>query len=544
VCGGDGAAITEALAAAAVPYVITGMDNLFTKPEAEAARQLFYFLARRIDAKSLTAAWDTADLGIDRRALAAAVANATKARDGMGNAEVGQFQVYNLQRQFMAFIETTALREEQVPGGRGEVVFYNLGKFSQAISDFESIHFHSKPLDKYESFAKFLEYQADEAYPEGWQDSGYATPDAVQIMTVHQAKGLQWPSVFVPQLVRNRFPSRGGGGRTPWHLLPAQAFENAQRYMGGLEDERRLFYVAVTRAQKFLHMTWAPTRGNKQAQAPSDFFTEVLASKYVKRRRQDYADRQRLAPAPRASVANVVLSFSDMKYFFECPYQFKLRILYGFNAPLAESLGFGKSLHDALAEVHKRALDGEDVSPREADALVQRHLRTPYAYPALREKLEAAATKAIKGYIEKNRADFKNLEFSEKGIEIALGDGVTVAGRIDLVKRIDTGEVTIVDLKSNERAQADHVTETQLHIYALGYQELTGRNADYVEIYELDKQEQKRRSVDGEFIDDVKRDVRGAADALRKNALVPRPSNKTCGACDYRGLCSSAAKPD
>jgi DNA helicase-2/ATP-dependent DNA helicase PcrA len=180
----DGGAITDALAAAGVPYVITGMDNLFAKPEAEAARQLFYFLANRIDGKSLTAAWETADLGIGTRALAGAVANATKARDGMAKADVGQFQVYNLQRQFMAFLETTALHEEQVPGGRGEVVFYNLGKFSQAISDFESINFHSKPVDKYVSFAQFLEYQADHAYPEGWQDSGYVTPDAVQIMTV------------------------------------------------------------------------------------------------------------------------------------------------------------------------------------------------------------------------------------------------------------------------------------------------------------------------------------------------------------------------
>ena len=260
----------------------------------------------------------------------------------------------------------------------------------------------------------------------------------------------------------------------------------------------------------------------------------------MKRRRQDYAERKRLAPAPRASVADVVLSFSELKYFFECPYQFKLRILYGFNAPLAEPLGFGKSLHDALAEVHKRALDGENVSPDEAAALVQRHLRTPYAYPALREKLEGAARKAIEGYIEKNRADFSNLEFSEKGIEVVLGDGVTVAGRIDLVKHIDTGEVTIVDLKSTERAQADDVTETQLHTYALGYQQLTGRNADYVEIYELDAQKQKRRSVDNEFMDGVKRDVRGAADALRKNELAPRPSKKTCGACDFCNLCSSA----
>ena len=56
---------------------------------------------------------------------------------------------------------------------------------------------------------------------------------------------------------------------------------------------------------------------------------EVLASKYVKRRRSDYTTRKRLEPTPKSSVANVALSFSDVKYFFECPYQFKLRILYG-----------------------------------------------------------------------------------------------------------------------------------------------------------------------------------------------------------------------
>jgi DNA helicase-2/ATP-dependent DNA helicase PcrA len=538
----DGGPIMDALSATGVPYVITGMDNLFAKTEADAARQLFYFMAEEIDEQSLGLAWQSAELGLEDTALTHAISEATVARARMKDAKVGQFKVYNLQRQFVAFIENAGLREERVPDGRGEVVFYNLGQFSQVISDFESIHFHSSPAEKYKSFAGFLRHHAESAYPEGWQDNVYATPDAVRIMTVHQAKGLQWPAVFVPQLVKNRFPSKGAGGRTVWHLLPANSFRNAARYKGGIEDERRLFYVAMTRAQKYLHMTWAPTAGNQLAQAPSEFFTEILASKFVKRRRQDYASRRRLDPMPKASVANVTLSFSDVKYFFECPYQFKLRILYGFNAPLDEALGFGKSLHDALAEVHKRALAGEDIRPEEAEALVRTHLRTPYAYPALREKLEAAARRAIAGYIVKNSADFKHLEFSEKGIEISLGDGVSVAGRIDLVKRTDTGEVTIVDLKSNERAQAEAVTETQLHVYALGYQELTGRNADYVEIYELDEQKKKTRSVDEEFLVDVRRDVKGAAQALRENRLAPAPSKKTCGSCDYCNLCSAAVR--
>jgi DNA helicase II / ATP-dependent DNA helicase PcrA len=536
----DGEAIMAALDEAGVPYVITGMDDLFQTEEAEAARQLFYFLADQIDEATLRTAWQSADLGIAPDALDRAVAAAARARQDMKDASVGQFKVYNLQRQFVAFLENAGLREERVPSGRGEVVFYNLGKFSQAISDFESIHFHSNPVEKYTSFAGFLRHHAESAYPEGWQDNTFVSPNAVRIMTVHQSKGLEWPVVFIPQLVRNRFPSRAGGGRTAWHLIPEAAFDNAVRYRGGIEDERRLFYVALTRAQKFLHMSWAPHAGNQAARAPSDFFNEVLASKYVKRRTPDYSARKRLDPRPKSSVANVTLSFSDLKYFFECPYQFKLRILYGFNAPLDEAIGFGKSLHDALAEVHARALRGEEIDPGEAAALVQRHLRTPYAYPALREKLEHAARRAIEGYIHKNGAEFKNLEFSEKAIEISLGDGVSVAGRIDLVRRIDTGEVTIVDLKSTDRAQGEAVTETQLHIYALGYQELTGRQADYVEIYELDDQKQKRRSVDDDFIADVKRDVRAAATALRRNDLPPKPHKQTCSRCDYRHLCSSA----
>ncbi len=191
------------------------MDNLFQTDEAEAARQLFYFLANEIDEVALRTVWRTADLGIDAGALDLAVANAARARQEMREAEVGQFKVYNLQRQFIAFLENVGLREERVPGGRGEVVFYNLGKFSQAISDFESIHFHSKPVEKYTSFAGFLRHHAESAYPEGWQDNAFVSPDAVRIMTVHQSKGLQWPVVFIPQLVRNRYPDRRRNGSKP-----------------------------------------------------------------------------------------------------------------------------------------------------------------------------------------------------------------------------------------------------------------------------------------------------------------------------------------
>ena len=105
---------------------------------------------------------------------------------------------------------------------------------------------------------------------------------------------------------------------------------------------------------------------------------------------------------------------------------------------------------------------------------MNRHLRTPYAFGELRSRLEKAAHRDIANYIRDNAEKLRRIEFSEQAIQIQLGDGVSVRGRIDLVRRTDTDETTIVDLKSNERSQQEDVTEHQLHTYALGYKELTG----------------------------------------------------------------------
>jgi DNA helicase-2/ATP-dependent DNA helicase PcrA len=534
--------ITAALDAAEIPYVIEGMNNLFCTAEAEAARQLFYFMDGRIGANDLVQFWTHPRFGFTADAVREAVKKASKARNSLlAESEDKRWSLYNLQRQFLSFLEDLGVTEESITDG--EVVLYNLGKFSQLISDFESIHFHSDPKRKYEEFANFLQYSAEGAYPEGWQDNQYANVDAVRIMTVHKAKGMQWPVVFVPALLRNRFPSPRMGGRSVWHILDESAVDDHTRYRGSVEDERRLFYVAVTRSQKFLFLTYGPIpeKNNRYAR-PSEFWDNVLVSKFVKRRRQSFADRERLPPEPKKAVANVTLSFSDVKYFFECPYQFKLRILYGFNAPLHEALGYGKSLHDALAEVHSRAIRGDIATAAEVDDLVARHLHVPYAYPSLRETLAASARKVVDHYLTDNAELLRNVEFSEKTISIDLGDGINVSGRIDLVRRLDTDETTIVDLKSKDRVQAEAVTETQLHIYALGYRELTGRDADYVEIYNLEEREKKPRSVDEDFIDEVQGHVRKAANSLRANDFPPKAHQRSCTTCDYLGMCGAGQR--
>ena len=367
-----------------------------------------------------------------------------------------------------------------------ELVMYQLGKFSQVISDFEAIHFSSSPKSKYEAFVGFLTFQAPSVYEESDEDAGYVAPDAVVISTVHRSKGLQWPAVFVPNMRANRFPMKAQGGtQTIPHVVPIAAVPNGARYKTNVSDETRLFYVAVTRSQKYLYATYAPGNSKLYRRA-SDFYLHCTASSWMSTSDEGLPDLTRLTPAPKQETPNVAISFSELKYLIDCPYQFKLRFMYGFNPPIHEALGYGKGLHDVLAEMHKRALAGDVPTRSETEALVDRHLHTPYAYPALHDQLRSAAIIAIERYFDRHGDDLTRTIHSEKQIEVTIAPGVTVNGRIDLIKSLETGETAIVDFKSTEDSQAEAVTRDQLSIYALGYQELTGEAADRIQILNLD----------------------------------------------------------
>jgi DNA helicase-2/ATP-dependent DNA helicase PcrA len=541
---GNAAPILDALKRADIPFVVVGMSDLFATSEVQAARTSFYYLASTngVSSAMVRQGWLDAGLGVSPNAVDEAIRFLDETKESLRGGHEGRWGLYSIQRTFLTLLERLGLREGSVPSARGEVVFYNLGKFSQAISDFEQINFHSAPPAKYETFSNFLQFQAEAYYSEGWQDNQYASPDAVRVMTVHQSKGLQWPIVFMPALVRNRFPAARVGGRNVWHLIPREAVPNAARYAGDIEDERRLFYVAMTRSQKFLFATWSLVPANTRYQRAGEFYDAILASKWVKRSPADYSGRPRAEPRPRNSVSNVVLTFSDLKYFFECPYQFKLRVLYGFNAPIHEALGFGKSLHDCLAEVHARAIKGDVPKVGEAESLVSMHLHVPFAYPALRQTLEAAARRVVSEYLLTRKDDLTRLEYAEKQVELDLGDGVAVVGRVDLVRRLDTGEVSIVDMKASDMAQPERTTEQQLHIYAVGYEQLTGKRAEYVEIYELDTQTRKARTVDDGFVAEVKSQIKAAAVALKLNQLPAQPTVARCRSCDVCQVCQSAAR--
>ncbi|MFI5623458.1 ATP-dependent helicase [Nocardioides sp. NPDC051685] len=533
----DAGPLVEEMRKRDIPYMVKGLNRLFESPEIKAIVGIFSYMNSEIAEADLRQLFEDGQLIPKDGNWAAAVAVLDDGRDFDRGQRWG---IYNIQRLYLEFLEALGIREETVPGDpvRAELVFYQLGKFSQAISDFEAIYFNTEPAQKYKAFADWLTHQAPDYYADADADVGYASPDAVVLTTVHQAKGMQWAAVFVPCLRANRFPGKRHGGLGLFHVIPQEAVTSPDRYRGTVEDETRLFYVAVTRAQKYLFTTFSPHPTNRLYKKRSIFFDHCSSQQWFLTR-ETPVNGDKLEPHARHETPNVTLSFSELKYLFECSYQFKLRFLYGFNPPLHEALGFGKGLHDALAEAHKRALEGDILKPSAAEDLVDRHLHAPYAYPELRETLRNAAIKAVSRYLTEHGDDLERTLHSEKQIQVHVAPGITVDGRIDLVRRLDTDETAIVDFKSTARAQDEDVTRDQLHVYAVGYQELTGEKADLVEVLNLDEEGKTiRELVDDPLLTEVRGRIKQAGDALRENDLPRLPVwEEKCSKCDLAELC-------
>ena len=254
----------------------------------------------------------------------------------------------------------------------------------------------------------------------------------------------------------------------------------------------------------------------------------------------DYSRRKHISPQHVPLGTDVEFAVSDLKYLLQCHYRFKLRSLFGFTSPIEPGTGYGGSMHNALAEVHHRAMEGEPIDTADVSGLVRRHLLIRYASGNRRKNFESAARRDISNYITDNMARLKSVVFAEKDVEIPIDNEITVKGRIDVVQQADNGETTIVDLKSTERSHDEEVTEAQLHAYALGYKKLTGQDVDYVEIYELRERRRKRRAVDTALISSIKQKIRAAAQAVREMKFEPQPSKKRCRDCNVRALCSAS----
>jgi DNA helicase-2/ATP-dependent DNA helicase PcrA len=533
-------AIVEAFAQAGIPFVITGINNLFQRLEVRASQAIFQYLYNQIDKGVLKDYWQNLSPLITNENLEKGIDYLDKHIPNSNS----YYERFDFQTFFKDFIDIIGVREDIFPSeehpqaagySTAEVIFYNLGMFSKIIYDFETIYYKSDPLYKISAFLNFLTYSASDNYSEGWLNNAYKTPNAVQIMSIYQSKGLEFPVVFVPGLNKNYLPTSQPTGKQLWHHIDRNLIIDVDRYFPSEEDERRLMYVAITRSKKFLIISRAPD--GRQQGKESVFGSEVRKSTYAfSSLERDYSERAKLPPTSSSEMENISLNFSLLKSFFECPYRFKFESFYGFQSSFGARIGYGASIHHALMELHREFLEGNIIQKEQLPSILAKHLHFPYAIPFIEEGMIQKAIEAVNTYYDNNLQEFKYIEYAEQDIQLDLGDGIIVNGKMDLIKKRNqdgTIEKTIIDFKSTEKAQEYQATIDQLQLYALGYKALTGENADFLEIYNLDKNEPYRTELTTRDLDTMKEKIRNSANDIRGNNLENTCNDPTC-ACRFK----------
>ncbi|SDB53891.1 ATP-dependent DNA helicase [Butyrivibrio sp. INlla16] len=521
-----------------IPFIVEGVNELFTTAECKAAKGIYEYLNGDITAAELRRLWMDIAYPLDVEEVSDAI-QAISHIDVKGMKFYGEFVIQKVFHDFLRHLSIVSDSDNK----SAEVILYNLGKFSQVINDFETVYYATLPKNKLYNFCSFMKYMAEGTYPEGYIANTYIRPDAVSIMTIHQSKGLEYTAVFIPQLNKNNFPSKKIGGKGIWHVISKDWIRNSDKIAGDdpedrIEEERKLFYVAVTRSRKYLFLTRAPY--NRAEKEISQFLIEAKRSSYMIAYDEDMKYSGGDIPRVKKELAPINLNFSILQDYFECAYRFKLSMFYGFVQPIATAMGYGKAMHEIVMNIHRKYIAGEKLTEDEVHAIVENSFYLPYANPKLEESMRQGADKSAINYYEKNMDEFKNITMAEADIELDMGEGIKVNGRIDLVKRKDISGNTktyIVDFKTADRDVTECINTEQLKIYALGYERLTGERADFLEIYNLDNSEQERQRVTDSLMTDVVTEIKDAANNIRNDDLPRNCSREKCKGCYLNYLC-------
>ena len=383
----------------------------------------------------------------------------------------------------------------------------------------------------------YLQHYARDAY-ENFEGEESFDSDAVNILTVHQAKGLEWPIVFIPSLSSKRFPSSLTGREQEWHL-PKKVFPDhvRARYEGDDQQERRLFYVALTRARDAVYLSTFEHLKNRAT--PSPYLEEIAAMTGGLKRYSRLPVPDPAQDGKEAGPAVLEIGFSDIAHYEECGYRYRLSDTYGFQQELAPEMGYGKAIHHVLRHIAEKTREKGKVPTRgQARQVMESEFYLPFANRPGFEEMKRRAGYVIDRYLDAYSADLERVWAIERPFELQVEGGI-VNGKADVIlDMVDgkPGRLAIVDYKSAKALSAEEKYHFQIQVYtaagrgegldvAAGYlHDLTDGHRDAVDVRDMAAKAAVARL--GKSVRDI-----------RRGHFPPCAKAETCRSCDYGNIC-------
>lgn len=381
----------------------------------------------------------------------------------------------------------------------------------------------------YRNFALLLSNYAIGGYDDfdGEDDTGL---DAVALGTVHGSKGLEWPVVFLPSLTAKRFPSARTGSPQDW-LLPTALFDVC-RYEGTDGDERRLFYVALTRARDWIRLS-SHAKTAKQRAKPSPYLTEAVA----------LATASGALPTgalPKGIEApDLAVTYSELAAYASCPQSYLLRNELGFMPAIQAELGYGNAVHHIMRMIAEQCQStGKMPTPRKINDLLSSDFFLPYANKPAHKEMRERARALIFKYVADYRSDLERTWATEHPFELYL-PGVVVSGRADVIYDQHNGRpdhLAIVDYKTSTGGSIEPL---QLQVYVqAGRRE--GLTVDAAYVHDMGTATRHDVPVSDADIAAAEAQVIATAESLKTRDFTPTPEVSKCRACDVNKVCPAA----
>ena len=417
-----------------------------------------------------------------------------------------------------------------------------------------------------QDFLKVMDMEL-EAGESGSLKLDFLDSDCVKIMTVHGAKGLEFKYVFLVNLVDKKFPTinRSEKISIPDALVKEKALPSGDFH---LEEERRLFYVAITRAKERLFLTGAKDYGGAREKKPSRFISELklkniiepaisLSSKNEFLRDLHYLNARPLEifqeklPAEKYPLPTK-FSFSQLAAFSVCPLQYKFAFILKIPADSDKSsLIFGRVLHNTLYNFLLPTLSGGlaqgELFAQEASTFfsearlleIYQEFWQEDGYRSQKDKEEykKRGEIALKAFWQnyQNEQPVETL-LLEKNFSFKIG-GDIIRGAIDRVDRLADGTLEIIDYKTGkDKVKLEFKEKRQLILYQLFLEEFLGKKVSRLSYYFLESGKKLSFSATEKDITKLRLEVMQEITAIKKREFPPKPSTM-CSFCDFNSIC-------
>ncbi len=436
----------------------------------------------------------------------------------------------------------------------------NISKFFDKIAEFTK-------LTNDPSAKAFVEYL--QILREAGDDPGTATIDVeydgVNVMTVHAAKGLEFKTVFIANAVADRFPSRDRSEPIP--LPTALIKETLPEGDFHLEEERRLFYVAVTRAADLLYITWARDYGGKRLRKVSPFAIETLGEANIPQTMLAPSTSKKLEqldlfwgskPSNPTPIKDTQMTFAlederllslnqgQIEDYLTCPLKYKYSAILRIPLTRHHLFVYGAAIHKAIEHFYQAKMQGKTL-PLAAMLEIYEHNWTDEGFLSEEHEMQRfdQGKLVLKKFFEREAKNPQVPAAIEKPFKIMFDGHIRLIGRMDRIDNLGDS-VHIIDFKTTENMDEEKALRRakdskQLACYALIYYKLTGKLPKKLSLYFVED------GIFGSFeptlktMQQAEEFINLAAKGIRENSFDANPEYMACTYCPYSPICPYTA---